>query len=79
MNPSLLGAQDNTLLHQVFNFQPLSERPEKLSAWEKRMYRQGLAQAGRVGPSLGPREGVRGAGACWVGSGGGPLSSGICQ
>lgn len=31
--------QDNSLLHQVFNFQPRNERPEKLSAWEKRMFR----------------------------------------
>ncbi|GAB4824115.1 hypothetical protein N2152v2_011161 [Parachlorella kessleri] len=31
--------QDNTLLHQVFNFSPRNERPEKLSAWEKRMFR----------------------------------------
>ncbi len=36
-----MAVQDNTLLHQVFNFTPRNERPEKLSAWEKRMYRCG--------------------------------------
>lgn len=48
-------SQDNTLLHQVFNFQPRMERAEKLSAWEKRMYRWG-GQAG-VGAVVGARAG----------------------
>ena len=29
----------NTLLHQIFNFRPTQEQPERLSALEKRMYR----------------------------------------
>lgn len=31
--------QENTLLHEVFGFQPREERAERLSAHEKRMYR----------------------------------------
>lgn len=31
--------QSNPLLHQVFNFRPRQERPDKLTPWEKRMYR----------------------------------------
>ena len=31
--------QSNPLLHQIFEFEPREERPEKLSPLEKRMYR----------------------------------------
>ena len=49
--------QRNSLLHGVFQFQPLVARPERLSALEKRMYRSpsSASSKGRTSDRKGER------------------------